>query len=198
MNPRFITPVVILLLTVITSLAQVRVIEASYGVPGKNRDVTDRVRRLVDRGRLSFTVNNENLGGDPVKGKVKRLDVTYIARGETRRTSAREDDTFRFETKGGGGGGRPNYDPYAPWNYSHRPPPQSDSEVVFINGTGRDVNVYNLDQYGGWYWAANIGAGRRVSFNSRAGQQWLVADRAGRVVSRVAARRGEAVVRLGY
>lgn len=195
MKMRFFTSLIVLLLTVAPSFAQVRVLEAGYGISGRERDVTDRVRRLVERGRLEFRVSNETFGGDPVRGKPKRLAVTYRVHGETRKSYAGEGNVFRFDLRGGG---RPTFDPYAPWNYGHRPPPRSESAIVFVNSTGRAVNVYSLDQYGGWYWSANIETGRRVSFNTRPGQQWLVTDRSNRVISRVAARPGESVVRLGY
>jgi len=41
------------------------------------RDVTTFVRALVKDGTLSVVVKNDNLGGDPILGKVKQLHLTY-------------------------------------------------------------------------------------------------------------------------
>jgi hypothetical protein len=56
---------------------RLRIIAASYGVGNDTADVTTFVRKQINRDRLSFVVNNDNLGSDPCLGQQKNLDVTY-------------------------------------------------------------------------------------------------------------------------
>lgn len=61
---------------------RIQVLEAYYGADGRYANVTYRVQRIADSGRREFTVSNEILGADPVKGREKRLRVSYISGGK--------------------------------------------------------------------------------------------------------------------
>jgi len=63
----------------------IRIEKATYGVPGdaqRTRDVTARVRQMVDRGQFSFDVRAMAVGDDPAFGVVKTLVVEFTVDGE--------------------------------------------------------------------------------------------------------------------
>jgi hypothetical protein len=63
------------------------VLSATYGKGETQKDVTDVIRAIVaaaETGNARFTVNNETLGGDPLKGQRKDLRIVYSYSGETR------------------------------------------------------------------------------------------------------------------
>ena len=51
------------------------IISATYGAGRQRRDVTDRVRPNARDGRLSISVKNDALGGDPAPNVSKDLRV---------------------------------------------------------------------------------------------------------------------------
>jgi hypothetical protein len=53
------------------------ILSATYGVPGRTRDVAARLRSMIRNGRLSTPVNNATMGADPAPGVPKTLRVTY-------------------------------------------------------------------------------------------------------------------------
>ena len=53
------------------------IIRATYGAGRQRQDVTDRLQSLVRRGRLSTTVDNNVMGGDPAPNVPKELLVTF-------------------------------------------------------------------------------------------------------------------------
>lgn len=57
---------------------------ARYGVlNGKWADATQAVRNLVKQNRsLDFKVSNDNLGGDPIPGQHKQLEISYTQFGQ--------------------------------------------------------------------------------------------------------------------
>jgi hypothetical protein len=72
---------------------EVAILSAKYGAGDTYRDVTGILKSMsaaASTGRLCFVVNNDNLGGDPVKGVSKELRLTYSHAGETRSITARE------------------------------------------------------------------------------------------------------------
>ncbi|HEY5753480.1 MAG TPA: hypothetical protein VIT21_10050 [Chthoniobacterales bacterium] len=195
MPARFLLPVTLFLLLVSSAMAQIRVVDAWYGAGNKGKDVTERVQRYADRGRLKFKVSNDNLGGDPARNREKTLTVTYVTARRKHTDIVKEGDTFHFRTDGG----RPPVavdDPFAPWWYLSRPPVTGDSHLRFRNETRRTVNIYTVDRFGRWYWVAGISGGARASFYSRVGQAWVVTDRSGHILQRVRARPGSSNVTL--
>ncbi len=88
------------------------ILRAFYGVPGRNVDVTDRLRELARRD-LVFRMGNSTFGIDPAHGEVKTLRI--FARGpngETRMFEYREGSTVdgsAFSGWRGGDWGRGNW-----------------------------------------------------------------------------------------
>jgi hypothetical protein len=80
---------------------------ADYGAGNQRQDVTNSVRRLVTG--PNFKVNNDNLGGDPAKGKDKTLRiVAKDANGKIRDFYYKEGQMVPSQTFAGGfGSGRP-------------------------------------------------------------------------------------------
>jgi hypothetical protein len=67
------------------------IVRATYGAGRQRRDVTDRVRSMVRGGRLSISVNNDVLGGDPAPNVQKDLRVVYSSgRGPEREVQVNE------------------------------------------------------------------------------------------------------------
>ena len=69
-----------------------RVLNATWGAGYQTWNVTDRVNSMVSGGRLSFKVNNTNLGGDPAQGAHKRLTISWVNAGRQRSHTWREGD----------------------------------------------------------------------------------------------------------
>jgi hypothetical protein len=69
------------------------ILSAKYGAADTYRDVTGILKAILaaaSTGRFQFTVNNDTLGGDPLKGIIKELLITYSYEGETRSITVRE------------------------------------------------------------------------------------------------------------
>lgn len=72
---------------------EVAILSAKYGKGENVNDVTGIVKAIVTAaatGHVRFTVNNDTLGGDPLKGEVKELNLGYSYAGETRTVTIRE------------------------------------------------------------------------------------------------------------
>lgn len=70
--------------------SQLTILRATYGAPGRTRDVTERLRARMRNGRLSMRVDNESMGGDPAPDATKRLYVSYSVRGQQREADVPE------------------------------------------------------------------------------------------------------------
>jgi hypothetical protein len=71
----------------------IAILSAKYGAGDSYKDVTGILKSVsiaASSGRLSLVVNNENLGGDPMKGVIKELVVTYSYAGRTQSITVRE------------------------------------------------------------------------------------------------------------
>jgi hypothetical protein len=69
------------------------VLSATYGKGETTKDVTGIIKALVEAaetGCAHFKVNNETMGGDPLKGQKKDLTIVYSYGGETRTMTVRE------------------------------------------------------------------------------------------------------------
>ena len=74
-------------------LEEITILSTTYGKGENTKDVTGILKSIVaaaTAGCVRFTVTNENLGGDPLKGVVKELRVVYSYAGETRTKTAPE------------------------------------------------------------------------------------------------------------
>lgn len=64
--------------------------EATYGAQGRWVDVTHRLIARIREDKLSLTVTNEELGGDPFPGVLKSLQLAYSYSGENYSVSVQE------------------------------------------------------------------------------------------------------------
>jgi hypothetical protein len=73
------------------------IVSATYGAPGRTRDVTGRLQSLVRAGSLNITVNNATLGVDPAPQAPKTLRVTYtVGRAAKQQVTARENERLNI------------------------------------------------------------------------------------------------------
>ena len=63
------------------SASELRVLQASWGAGGQQRDVTGQLNQQVQGNHLNVNVNDGSMGGDPAPGAEKRLRVVYMFRG---------------------------------------------------------------------------------------------------------------------
>ncbi|MFN7924484.1 MAG: DUF3395 domain-containing protein [Bryobacteraceae bacterium] len=77
-----------------TTAPALMIVSARYGAGDKWRDVRDRLQGLVSNGKLSATINNQTMGGDPAVGQDKRIEVRYQYNGQTFDVTANEDRTL--------------------------------------------------------------------------------------------------------
>jgi hypothetical protein len=101
---RLIFPVLALLLfasAAPTNTAQAQVgklviNKAVYGKNGQGKDVTRRLRNMVQDNTLDVKVNNDNMGGDPNVGADKSVKVDYTYRGQTLHKVVKEGDRLKL------------------------------------------------------------------------------------------------------
>ncbi|MBT3190999.1 MAG: family 78 glycoside hydrolase catalytic domain, partial [Verrucomicrobia bacterium] len=87
--------------------------KAIYGVlndPGKQRDVTEAVRKLVTDGNQTVKAGND-LAGDPAHGVVKKLRLKYTVDGKARQRTIAENEQLDLATGKLRGGGSKVYVP---------------------------------------------------------------------------------------
>jgi len=74
---------------------EITILSATYGKKEKINNVTGVIRTIVAAaatGRVRFTANNDNLGGDPLEHVRKELKVVYSYAGKTHTRVIRERD----------------------------------------------------------------------------------------------------------
>jgi hypothetical protein len=88
-----------------------RILQAFYGVPGRQADVSGRLQGMVNNGTLSLRVNNDSMGTDPAPGTRKQLYVVYSYRGQQQKVTVDEDNELRIPSTGyyPGGNANPGY-----------------------------------------------------------------------------------------
>lgn len=67
-----------------------RIVRASYGSGNRRRDVTSRLQSMVRHQRLTVSVNNSTMGGDPAFNQPKDLQVVYEYQGQRRNANMSE------------------------------------------------------------------------------------------------------------
>jgi hypothetical protein len=73
-----------------------QITRAYYGLNNRTMDVTQLLRGMVRNGTLAVQVNNNNMGGDPVRGGDKVLTVIYRFRGQERTSTVKEGNVLRI------------------------------------------------------------------------------------------------------
>ncbi len=66
------------------------VLKATYGAGQTQRDVKDLVKTKIQNGRLDFSADSGQLGGDPIFGQSKTFYIKYAAGGRVVEKSFRE------------------------------------------------------------------------------------------------------------
>lgn len=71
---------------------------AVYGAPngGGSKDVTSKIAGMVEHGEESVVASNDEMGGDPEFGQVKRLTVDFTLDGKPSTLSVEENEEFIF------------------------------------------------------------------------------------------------------
>jgi Domain of unknown function (DUF3395) len=73
-----------------------RILQAFYGVPGKQADVAGRLQGMVSSDGLRLRVNNDSMGGDPAPNTHKQLYVVYSYQGQQRSVTVDESNDLRI------------------------------------------------------------------------------------------------------
>jgi hypothetical protein len=74
--------------------AELTISAATYGAQDKTNDVTQILASQAKDGKLELLVSNDNLGGDPIPGVVKKLRVKYIYTGKQHSVTVDERETL--------------------------------------------------------------------------------------------------------
>jgi hypothetical protein len=69
---------------------QLVILSGIYGAQGKMNNVTDILKSKMREGRLEIFVSNDDLGGDPIPGVVKQLEVAYSYGGKEYSATVKE------------------------------------------------------------------------------------------------------------
>lgn len=67
----------------LASKSDFTILYAKYGVNNSWMDVAPVLRAKIQDGKLQISVTNEQLGGDPAPGVVKKMELTYLYNGRT-------------------------------------------------------------------------------------------------------------------
>jgi hypothetical protein len=73
-----------------------RILQASYGAPGRQTDVAQRLQGMVTSEGLSLRVNNDSMGSDPAPNSRKQLYLVYSYRGQQRSVTVDENNDLRI------------------------------------------------------------------------------------------------------
>jgi len=76
------------------SSADLVICAATYGAQDKTNDVSQILTSKVRGGKLELLVSNDNLGGDPIPGVGKKLQVEYIHSGKRHSATVNERKTL--------------------------------------------------------------------------------------------------------
>jgi len=86
-----------------------RILQAFYGVAGRQTDVAGRLQGMVNRGSLNARVDNNTFGTDPAPGAQKQLYVVYSYQGQQRSVTVNEGSELRLPSWDSGSGSSPGY-----------------------------------------------------------------------------------------
>ena len=72
------------------------VLRASYGADGRYNDATAIIQKAINNGESSIQVGNHTMGGDPIFGTPKNLEIIIITPLGTVQKTIREGDTLNL------------------------------------------------------------------------------------------------------
>jgi len=73
-----------------------QIMQAFYGAPGRQIDVSQRLQGMVSSDGLRIRVNNDSMGSDPAPNTRKQLYVVYGYRGQQRSVTVDENNDLRI------------------------------------------------------------------------------------------------------
>lgn len=73
-----------------------QILQASYGAPGRQTDVSSRLQGMVGNQGLRLRVNNDSMGGDPAPSTHKQLYVVYSYQGQQRSVTVDENNDLQI------------------------------------------------------------------------------------------------------
>jgi hypothetical protein len=73
-----------------------RITRALYGAGKHMVDVTAQLNAQIREGRLRIPVNNDTMGGDPYRNRVKNLTVRYTVDGHPKQVTLNEGDFLQL------------------------------------------------------------------------------------------------------
>lgn len=94
---------VLLLLLFLTDICNAQdsqdlaIIKASYGAKNSWHDVTSILQREIRGGKLNLSIGNHTMGGDPIFGEVKSLQVRYRSQRGEFETTLREGENLEID-----------------------------------------------------------------------------------------------------
>ena len=78
------------------NMAGAIVLRASYGADGRYNDATAIIQKAINNGESSIQVGNHTMGGDPIFGTPKNLEIIIITPLGTVQKTIREGDTLNL------------------------------------------------------------------------------------------------------
>ena len=73
-----------------------RILQAFYGAPGRQTDVSGRLQGMISNQGLRLRVNNDSMGGDPAPNTRKQLYVVYSYQGQQRNVTVDEGNDLQI------------------------------------------------------------------------------------------------------
>jgi len=73
-----------------------RILQAFYGAPGRQTDVSGKLQGMVTNQGLRVRVNNDSMGGDPAPNAHKQLYVVYSYQGQQRNVTVDENNDLQI------------------------------------------------------------------------------------------------------
>lgn len=159
--------------------ADLEIKKARYGNVSSYRDVRGILEAYVRNSTLSFPVNARSMGGDPSRGQTDYLYVVYEVDGREFTDTVQQGRVFTFRGLSQVEPARP------PMNLPFlRPISPVPVPLTVVNRTGLSIQIYSIDRFGQWVWAANMIKGQTIGLSAKVGQEWVAADFSGHELGR--------------
>src|SRR3954471_18224604 len=121
---------------------------AIYGWENQTADVTSRLNSRVHGDQLNLQVTDDNMGGDPAYGHVKKLTVDYSLNGQNRQVVTTQNDTLSLGSDNGSLARRMNCESLQSENYGRKYCTADTRGGVRLNRTLSDSNCVQGSSWG--------------------------------------------------
>src|SRR3954467_3289338 len=121
---------------------------AIYGWENQTADVTSRLNSRVHGDQLNLQVTDDNMGGDPAYGHVKKLTVDYSLNGQNRQVVTTQNDTLSLGSDNGSLARRMNCESLQSENYGRKYCAADTRGGVRLNRTLSDSNCVQGSSWG--------------------------------------------------